>query len=1743
MVISPHPVVTSQICRGIQNFFGSDLGVTVDDMVFPADAVAGWECVRAPDAVPSAEYRYDLFGYGEDAMEQCERDLHAWFAALREHGQYDVQIGIRYVQQEHNVATHYHESEPIVVRVPLTAVDRQTLGGALRPPLNDSPSQEGTEPSVVYLKIWGRATSSSDFVLDKRTVREKRMEEERARKVRGERKDGTKTAKTAGVRKPTNAGKQKQRAADPSVLLRAVAMAMHPTDQPTSKRVSDAIDRLLVVVATCADDEARMRAMETECKLQITVWASTKERLRAPTACNDATAIVHLVRDEAGAYQFVTDVTAFVSRHPTHACEHCKVTFATEGELRKHRASQACLRCPDCEQSFRSESFDNGLAALCAHREAAVHVPCVEKASRDKDGAVVRIGARSLPAHVNHEIVVDIEAVPSHGTVARGVAIRRDESGAVRPIEKIESVGARRALKITYVDGEVTRAPPCEGAPKATVALGEAETTLDEVMAPLRVLEHGDTFEVDGCCYLNRVGADRHTDGDQLATMVCFRVSGALERKLKEMRGGRTWERTADGEYRTKYRETDDGVPLLGMPILDAAIDFLDDVDAHIVALGEKGARWWARCQLLAEWWYCVVRGNTHGEFKKWCVGKILPFWKELATSFVMPALKERGVTHVNERLDVRAVSRDGAEDVRQWLEDRREQYDKEVQKKMKDSKGEKVTVLAHNGSGYDYYQLLKAMLARGARGRPLPKPLENNNRVIQIEYGRFSFHDSVLQIQGSLAKLAKDFGADTGGMKGCAPHAWYATTEDRAANWPNEDFTNQPAWYKKWSNADLVYKPARRFFVEPITIETRNGAKIEGVALQMSPEDYRSVPGKDPEGDLHGEGYWNSYRYVADYCALDVRVLADSVWAKWRAAVLNATRVDGVELHPTLATAPITVLSLDPGWHTGVCVLHYNGHWELRACGTVSEVTPANAETKVRAALRGWSVSETVDVALIELQPYWDPKDKKSTLVDTNQWRRMEALQSAFDARRVDPGYAKQLEGVARGDDNKEWALRAAPAAAEQRGLVLPLGIGHDAADAFLQAVWWIEAHTAPCVPCASEEEADEPASHGEACVPASCLCCVRRYATKGLDASSCLTISQLSVRSYKTDLVAELPPLRQEDAETRIVVWKRHYAHRARYMPQDGLAAMPRAEDQMMRAAMRGGRTDTGALLYEIDNPCRCPVVNGRREWRADCGAVVAPDACPECGSNVEETRRNFECTECEWTTRKPKRGVPERIESWDVRSEYPACLMGALPVPNGKFLSESEIAALDPETFLFTSEGEAHFWLVTCDFEANPTDLYPIVSTKRKLGDAEKLVFDNADVTGTCDCGASPPCFVPHGPTCTHDNCNRRCHGEGETCALHSRDAPTSTCAPALTLCCPELRVALKSGCRIKKLHRVLRYAKADYVESWIEDWAAIKNRQDELKSHIKKAKAALEQSKKGATLAREQLREIGVALDGIDAQVDADGARAVVERHLRELEGAENPAMRAAAKLILNSLFGRTLMRERDTETLIVDAAERLEKRETWRSRFVSEKQLSDDVWVVTLRKGWKPSSGLPCAIGVFCLSKSKVILWNGVTRCIERGGTWLGGDTDCVTVALLHGVEFPLELQGERFGDYERDYSDALITGWANPILKGYAYRFGHNPVPYVAPACAALRAVIGTWLGADAERAVLEAITPCLASDALRAVLLRDDVRASLLAAIQANRSPELTHALVDLIGPETMKMKGASVNDNLARL
>ena len=239
----------------------------------------------------------------------------------------------------------------------------------------------------------------------------------------------------------------------------------------------------------------------------------------------------------------------------------------------------------------------------------------------------------------------------------------------------------------------------------------------------------------------------------------------------------------------------------------------------------------------------------------------------------------------------------------------------------------------------------------------------------------------------------------------------------------PDVDFTGKPTWFLKWSDADLAYKPARRFFVERTDLESAT-AKLEGFDVMLSPEDYKTLPGKDPDGLYDGPvgSKWNTFHYFATYCAQDVHVLAESVWEKWRAAVLGTTRYDGRdEAHPQLATLPATVLSLDPGATTGYSLVRkeLDGAWTLLACGSVEGVSAQNAEQLLSAAptllcqaqvtLRGGATCvgtapvplgallTPATVRVVELQPYGT--------ISTPQWQRMEALEAAFYCARVDSG------------------------------------------------------------------------------------------------------------------------------------------------------------------------------------------------------------------------------------------------------------------------------------------------------------------------------------------------------------------------------------------------------------------------------------------------------------------------------------------------------------------------------------------------------------------------------------------------------------------------------------------------------------------------------------------------------------------------------------------------------------------
>ena len=1752
-------------------------------MAFPAD-LYGWERVRGPDAVPSADYRYlldEAAPGAEAALAPCDVDMRRLLSAFPP-GAYSVQVDVQYTLPA-DASRQYQESEPFGVRVPLSVSDYGALHVAARTAIVHDYGMDGWMPIAVYLKIWqsfGGVELVSEESPDarKRRARDDAREEKKRRKRDEKRRGGAAGSakkRQKWQKRVDHVGSRRQQLADPSGLLRAVAQALHPSAQGKSAEVSETLDALTHETRSCVDDAARLVALESGVRaLAITVVSPTLETLRAPSNAAEAATELHLTRDDAGVYALLTDVEGYKARHPLHRCGNrfCKFEDVDAAKVRRHENTRTCVGCEHCGLHFGEDAanFEEAHDALVAHKAEALCDPsvCVERRARDSEGGVKRLGAKPLPRAVGYVIALDIEAIPAHGVEPRGVAIRLDDAGRVRPLERLVKLGANaRALKLVYADGATTRAPHAEGAP--VVSLTAADVLKDP--APLARLGHGDVFEIDGARFANAVAADRTTAGDQLTTMVCFYLAPALARKLEE-RGplrdaaGR-WEQTAPGAYRTTYREDADGAPLLDLPILEAALDFLDAVDERLRALSEGKARWWARCALLSEWCYARMRVEDDPSFAQWKKGKTMPFWRQYMKGFVEPELRRIGVTEetryglcVDARLGVTGEGADVTA-LRAWLGAKRSEYDKLVEQKLGDLKHEGVTILAHNGSGYDYYKFLKALLARGAEGCGVAeeeeaeggaeeggeatntgvgvKALENGGKLLSMRYLRFTFHDSILHIGGALAKLAKDFGAGADDTKGCAPHGWYATTSDRAANWGADAhaFEGKPAWWRKWSNDDLVYKPARRFFVEPTTVKTASGTKLEGFAMQLTPEQYAAIPGKDPEGELHGPGMWNSFEYFATYCAQDVRVLF-VLWQKWCAAVLETTRYAGEDApHATLAAPPLTVLSIDPGWSTGYCVLRVDadGRRELLACGTAACVKPETIGARLRAAV-GVHLEGPV-VTLVEQQPYFDPSNSERCLVGEEQWQRMKTCEAELGAVRVDSGYPKLLGGDTR-LDTKEWAKAFAPHVAEKEGVVLSHGLDDHACDAFLQAAWWLRTHVAPaldqlCAPCDAEGGDAAGDAAGAKHAYAQCLACVRKYGTRGCDPSACVTISQLTTRAYKASVTCELPPTRVVDPKTQIVVYQRRYKSVPRYMPPQGLSVVYKAEDQVLRAAMRGGRTDTGALLYEIDNPCRCPLdrATGRRVWHADCGKPAAPEACPTCGAGVTTTRLSFECTACDWRAAKPKRGVAEHLESWDVTSLYPYCLMGLLPVPNGVWLSADELAALDLDTFLFD---DGYYYVVTCDLRANPTCFYPIASQRRKVkaSDAcEKLVFDDSDVVGSCVCGASPPCYLPHGPECRVAGCDRRCHGDSDKCAKHAGVA--CACTPALTLCSPELQIALNEGCRIEKLHCVLRYEKADYMRAYIDDWAAIKNRQDEVKDALERTEAELAEVRKKAPAGEvhDALGAIGDALAQVRADVDARGAEAVVEARLADLKAAYNPAMRAAAKLILNSIYGRTLMRERDTASQLMTDAQRRQYHDK-NSAPLSERHLGvGGTWLVTTRKEWQPARGLPCAIGVFCLSLSKVVLWEGVTGSIALGGTWLGGDTDCSTVALPHGVEFPLELRGGGFGKYTQDYARETITGWANPMPKVYAYRFEHDPKPFGGAALAALQPV----RSADATRLRAELENGRLP--------LEGEGRRALVALLHANHSKALTHALVDVLGPETMKLKGARVNDNLGVL
>eukprot|EP00966_Prymnesium_polylepis_P061746 1433197-Prymnesium_polylepis.1 len=129
-----------------------------------------------------------------------------------------------------------------------------------------------------------------------------------------------------------------------------------------------------------------------------------------------------------------------------------------------------------------------------------------------------------------------VNSITNARTGGSTTAFRTNAAGKPHPIVTLDAT--TDGLEVCYA--ETRRARECDDAAaaiKATFACTPNAPPDADALAAIASLQHGDVFEVvlpadedHGVRkrFVNAVGADRHTAGDQLTTMVCWRLSPPL---------------------------------------------------------------------------------------------------------------------------------------------------------------------------------------------------------------------------------------------------------------------------------------------------------------------------------------------------------------------------------------------------------------------------------------------------------------------------------------------------------------------------------------------------------------------------------------------------------------------------------------------------------------------------------------------------------------------------------------------------------------------------------------------------------------------------------------------------------------------------------------------------------------------------------------------------------------------------------------------------------------------------------------------------------------------------------------------------------------------------------------------------------------------------------------------------------------------------------------------------------------
>jgi len=669
--------------------------------------------------------------------------------------------------------------------------------------------------------------------------------------------------------------------------------------------------------------------------VRLTVYGADRRVLRVPSkAAGKAAGAPLALLCEPGGWSVLTNASAWAQQHALHRCEGCGFASLDRAKLDRHLKAGACLRCPECRTRFATAD------ALAQHLAAARVAPCAPVARSAR-----RVRAK-VPPRLQHDVIVwDSETKQdAHG---KCMAVMVQAKLSPRLASLVDGVdlaracpvahdGVRYGLRRVVLDTATRKYVLDEGDAHASPIVTTCAVHLPDLADVAKVVFEQLLALLD---YLEGRCAQEHKWEDNACNWATFYVlrqwyfetfPEAAAAAAAAVTAAAADATVADAAAAGVGGVTDEADVA---DVADAASEAGDEASEaskaaaeSVAAESEEDGEVVTRLPSRGRWRDLVAAlrvreqvgsaaSRAHARFERSAKLAVkVAFFQE----HVEPALKRAGFASTAL---LRAM-REGAEPAMPYLRaHRRAVWERErVRKYRANRAGRPILLIAHNSAKFDSVILLDHLQRTGRldcekaamagddeavvagdvavaaaeadegqsevqRGEGVRLLDVGSSKFISITYkGMFHFRDSCRHLAHSLDELCTDFAKagkiDVVKDSGSFPLKWLQMAEG------------------SWRDEELACKPPRSAYT---VLGKPSGPGKHRRQQLLDVEEYRKVPGRDPDADRHGEGTFNPYRQLLHYCALDVESLAQ-VWAAWRDVMLQATSYDGGDVPPAHA-------------------------------------------------------------------------------------------------------------------------------------------------------------------------------------------------------------------------------------------------------------------------------------------------------------------------------------------------------------------------------------------------------------------------------------------------------------------------------------------------------------------------------------------------------------------------------------------------------------------------------------------------------------------------------------------------------------------------------------------------------------------------------------------------------------------------------------------------------------------------